>query len=253
MVLGLIVVAFAAGSSPDDVASRYLTGIAAQGAASHAAADVLTSADIQAALDVEGNKQLAGCDGTSSCLAEIAAALDADVVIHGSLLHVGNGLTLQLAAYDVKNASSAGRRTLSASTLEKLAPQVERSAAELIEPRATKIEAGAKIRVLVLDIDSRFAAPKLQEEPGRPISPLGIAGIAGTTLGLVGIGVAGWFVYVADDANVRISSASQTPAKQKELQTTVYSSLWTAAGLGAAGVVVAGAGVTALLLDAGVE
>ena len=54
---------------------------------------VVSSADLELMLGRERERQLLGCDAGSSCLTEIAAALDADEVVSSSVIRVSAGLT----------------------------------------------------------------------------------------------------------------------------------------------------------------
>ncbi len=76
---------------PDlDVDARHaslrdaLGQVVAQQAASVRGYELLSSAEVRAVLDQEANKQMAGCSATS-CLAELAEALDADLVVSGRI------------------------------------------------------------------------------------------------------------------------------------------------------------------------
>jgi len=77
------VVASALPPQPTD--ELMLAGMLAQGAAIDLRSDVLTSADLRNALDLEAQKQVASCNDEASCLAEIAQALDAHIVLSGNI------------------------------------------------------------------------------------------------------------------------------------------------------------------------
>ena len=55
--------------------------------------ELLSADEVRAVLDQEANKQLLGCDETS-CLAELAEALDAELVISGRIGETPDGATL---------------------------------------------------------------------------------------------------------------------------------------------------------------
>jgi hypothetical protein len=208
----LLISALCAAVTPVEAASRFLTGIAAQGAAANNNADVLTSSDLRTALDLEAQKQLASCSEGSSCMAEIASALDADVVVTGTLLAVGEGLTLQLAAYDAKKAASLGRRVLRAATVDAFAPELEKTARGFIDPLNVGRAAQKKLRVLVLDFDAGAAETVLGTPAKKPGSePSGPNWLSITGGGTAGIGllssIAGvTLLFFADGANVKIAA-----------------------------------------------
>jgi hypothetical protein len=55
-------------------------------AADDAGYDALSNQDIASVLDIEAAKQAAGCEGTSSCLAEIAGGMGASLVVTGTVV-----------------------------------------------------------------------------------------------------------------------------------------------------------------------
>jgi hypothetical protein len=244
--------------TPVEAASRFLTGIAAQGAATNPNADVLTSSDLKTALDLEAQKQLASCSESSSCMAEIAAALDADVVVTGTLLAVGEGLTLQLAAYDAKKAASAGRRVLRAATIDGFSTDLEATSRGFIEPLIAGRTAQKKLRVLVLDFDAAPAEPvlglparKVEPEPSKP-GWLSIVGGGTAGIGLVSSASGGILLFLADGANAAIAADPRPILKEqrdlaKQRDAVLYPGI---AALGG-GVLLAGIG-TGVFIYAGV-
>lgn len=163
--------------------ARLLTGLVASAAAEDARADVLTAADLKSALEVESQKQLLSCDASQSCLAEIAAALDAAVVISGSLGQLDDERLLQLSAFDAKKASSAGRQTARAATTKDLAAQAETAARKLVAQALSSTPAGTRLRILVLDIEA--VGGVVDPEPAAP-SPFGVLSVVGVGAGVVG-------------------------------------------------------------------
>jgi hypothetical protein len=226
--------------TPVESASRFLTGIAAQGAAENSNADVLTSGDLKTALDLEAQKQLASCGEGSSCMAEIASALDADVVVTGTLLAVGEGLTLQLAAYDAKKAASAGRRVLRAPTVDAFAAELEASTRGFIAPLLRERAEHKKLRVLVLDFDATPAESALNA-PAKPLEPqrskvrwLSLGGGGAAVAGVLGAAVGGVLLFAADGANAEMTTPPlPTLEKQRALATQRDAALYP--GLAAVG------------------
>lgn len=72
------------------------------------AVDVVTMDEIRTMLDVEAQRQLVGCD-EQSCLAEIADALGADVILTGSVAKVGDERLLGLARIEQRAAAVTQR------------------------------------------------------------------------------------------------------------------------------------------------
>jgi hypothetical protein len=218
MFPALSFVALLATAVPAESASRFLTGIAAQGAAANAGADVLTSTDLKTAFDLEAQKQLAACAEGSSCLAEIAQALDANIVISGTLLAVGEGLTLQLSAYDAKKAASAGRRVLRAPTVDAFADELEATTRGFLEPLLVGRAEPAKLRVLVLDIDTSPAAAALDPSLQTSASAVRWVQVAGGgvgTVGVLGALLGGTMLLVADQANAAMTTTPK-PTMQEQ-------------------------------------
>jgi len=181
--------------SPTPADAALLTGAAAQGAAGHAGADVVTSQDLKNALDLEAQKQMAACGEAASCLAEIAQALDAQVVVSASVATLDDDWVLQVSAYDARAASSAGRRTLQAPSRKELAAAAQQAGHDLIEPLLVGRTATEKLRVLVLDVVVAGGVPApVLDTAAAPSNFGGLAVAGGVVLGLgalaLGAGVA---------------------------------------------------------------
>ena len=252
MNVSVLLLALLAVATPDQAASRYLSGAAAEAAAADKGADVLTPADMRQALDLEAQKQLASCDAASSCMAELAAAMDARLMISGTVLAIGNEYTLQFVAYDVKRAASAARKSLRASSIQALGPEVARATNETLAEFRAASGSTERVRVLVLDFDVSGAVGGVELSQGAPggskVRWLPWVGAVAAVVGAAGLGTAGWFLFVADEANARMPTS--TPLQQKPLHATVESSLGMAAATGAVGVVGVGVGIAAFVLDA---
>jgi hypothetical protein len=70
-------------------------------------ASVIGMDEVRAMLDLEAQKQILGCGEEKSCLAEIAGAVGADVLIVGGLVDVGGETVLSLKRIDQKSAAVA--------------------------------------------------------------------------------------------------------------------------------------------------
>ncbi len=69
---------------------------------------VIASEDIRAMLELEAQKQLAGC-GDASCLAEIGGALGVEYLISGNIGLVGDAFLVQLTLIDIQTAEIRNR------------------------------------------------------------------------------------------------------------------------------------------------
>lgn len=90
-----------------------LSGILSAELAAYAALDVMSNADVKRLLELEGQKESVGC-GDASCLAEIAGAMGARLVVFGSLGKLGDKLIVHLNLYDSSKTASVGREFIEA-------------------------------------------------------------------------------------------------------------------------------------------
>lgn len=197
--------------SRDD--GQLLTSMVASAASSDARIDVLTATDLKKALDVEAGK-MALCDETSSsCFAELAAAMDASQVLHGSLGTLGTDVVLNLSLFDSSRATAVGRVTLKEHNVSALADRVEGGVSSLL----SRLPASSgRVRVLVLDLDV-VGAPS--SSPAPPSSPadgnnaggppvLSVVGAGVGVLGLAGLGIAAWQEVQLQDTLKAIRNAT---------------------------------------------
>lgn len=119
------------GVEPDVV--KTVSGLLAVELSRYDALDVLTSADIRRTLELETERQMAGCD-EASCLSEIAGALGADLVIYGDAGRLGSLLVVNLNLFDTRAVRSIGRVSVRADTLERLPELVRPKLADLLAP-----------------------------------------------------------------------------------------------------------------------
>jgi hypothetical protein len=122
---------------------------------------VLTSDELRTVLDQEAQKQLFGCD-ESSCLAEFAGALDADLLVSGQLdSSLAGATTLSLNLLNTKAIVTMNRVSLTWSGDPARLPELARAAAMLLlvekarRPRAAIALDGApeNVRVYIDDVD----------------------------------------------------------------------------------------------------
>jgi hypothetical protein len=91
---------------------------------------IVTSRDIALALGVERQRQLLGCD-TSGCMAELADALGADVLLRGDLVKSGSSYTLVVKVIRSLDGRELVSDTTRASTEEGVQDWIERNAARI--------------------------------------------------------------------------------------------------------------------------
>jgi len=99
--------------------------------------EVLSTRDIQSMLDTEAEKQAAGCDGNSSCLAEVAGALGAAVVVAGETTVLGSGFMVQLTMLEPHAARVLARGSARAATEEGIPDAARLAARSMMKPDNT--------------------------------------------------------------------------------------------------------------------
>lgn len=139
--------------------------------------EVVTAADIRAMTNVEASKQevAANCSVDDSCMAEIATALGADVIVHGSVGQLGSAYVVSVSLFDAAAAKALAREKVQADDLELLGAKVERAAARLADVYEGKT-------VAALDDDASLDVPLL------------IAGAATAVAGVFALAVGGLLV-----------------------------------------------------------
>lgn len=192
-MLALVVVLSLAAVAPPTVDdARVLTSIVATTFADHTATDVVTREDLRRAMDLESEKQQLGCDA-QSCLAEVAAAMGARLVVFGSLSVFDGAYALELSTFDAETAMSLGRNVIQAESLRALSTLVEQKVAKMRDEAVGKMAPTARVRVLVLDISlgSVQQVDPSSSPPPRTVSAWTWAGVGSGALGLVGLVVGG--------------------------------------------------------------
>jgi hypothetical protein len=111
---------------------------------------VRTASDVRGAMDLEAEKSAMGCD-TDSCLAEIAGAMGASYVAHGTVGSLGKTTLVTVSLYHHAKAKSLGRQRVQVEDRGKL-PQVM----------------DEMVKELVADIELVALAPDLKQEPTLP-------------------------------------------------------------------------------------
>lgn len=96
--------------------------------------DVISSADITAALGVERQRQLLGCS-EGSCMAEIGGALGASYLVHGTLAVLDQDSALTLSLVDDKGkALNQVRKLVKGKSADTLIPVIEELVPKLMAP-----------------------------------------------------------------------------------------------------------------------
>lgn len=247
-VLALLALSPAASAAVSPGEGALLTSLVANGAARDARFDVLTRDDVKNAIAAEADRQSLGC-AESSCLAELAGAMGARIVVYGSVGRLGDEMLMTLNLFDSDAARSGGRRVARGKTIGELSAVVEATTMELLEGflQQNTIAAGTRVRLLVLDLELRDvvadAPPTTTTTAEVPL--LGLAGVGVAVLGAVGLGVGAFsdVAAVGVDAEIRKPGVTQRQADALFTQRDAHgTTALIAYGIGAAAVAV-GAGV----------
>lgn len=200
---------------PSDVARSVDVLVA--GAAASDSVELIAQSDIKRLAELEANKAELGCE-TSSCLAEVAGALGAQLVLFGSVSKLAGATTVGLSLYD--NATGA----------------VLRETVTVDDDRALVREVPTRVRLLV--------ERATHGEPTPP-PPLPVGHLVG--VGAVAVGGAALLLgtVVATLNEVAIQDASALAATKRAAQEAGMTGVVIAAA--GAGIAVAG-GVVLLLV-----
>jgi len=87
--------------------------------------DVLSSADVRQVMAFEGEKQAVGCADDTSCLAEVAGAMGAGLVVFGQLGALGTQRVLTLNLFDAHEGRSEERVVIKAESVQGLGEQLD--------------------------------------------------------------------------------------------------------------------------------
>src|SRR5690349_5255837 len=115
-----------------------ITGLSAVILADDRRLDVLSGSDVKQMAALEGEKQAMGCTNDASCLAEVAGAMGAGLIVYGNGGKLGTLLNINLNLFDAAQARSVGRVAIQAKSLEelpeKLRPALQQLVASAIGP-----------------------------------------------------------------------------------------------------------------------
>lgn len=258
-VLGCARAADAAELSPSTFAT--LTSVITVALGRHENLDVLSSSDVRRAVELEGDKRALGCAEQTSCLAEVAGAMGARLVVFGQLGDLDGELVLTLNLYDSQSASAVGRALERAPDSRRLAAQLEGAVDRLLARTLSSLKAGERLRILVLDLEpgaptaapgpAEAAAATTSSDEPTPWLLYGAGATAGVAVLAVGVGAVLGGLNVAElDAGAKEPLAKKALEHDQAAQVlglganasflTSAAALVVAASLGAAHLVVGG-------------
>lgn len=115
-----------------------LTGLITAKLSRYPELETISGQDLKRLVDLEAQKQAAGCD-EAGCLAEMAGALGAQIVIFGQAGRLGGTLVVTLDAFDAQRGVAVARQPIEASDVGQLpalvGPAVDRLVAAAFQTR----------------------------------------------------------------------------------------------------------------------
>ena len=129
----------------DEQIARLIGDVIASSAEKRTDYVVTTGADLRKIADLETQKQAMGCDADASCLSEIADALGAKYVLHGSIGRLGGSYLVTMNVYDALRSLSVGRQTVQVEAAAQLPAAIEKSVAELLSTKKVSAEEQAPL------------------------------------------------------------------------------------------------------------
>jgi hypothetical protein len=189
------VAAAPAAANVDAGSARLLTEMVTVALADTGRFDVLSSADVQQALALEAEKQALGCSARD-CLAEIAGAMGARMVVFGQVGRLGEAYLLTLNVFDSEAATSVARAVAEAENIDGLRKQVTPTVQELLA-KITLPESAERPKLLVLDLSVSGAEVEPAPEPAPAFPVLLVAGGATAVAGVAAVATGGVLGYFA--------------------------------------------------------
>jgi hypothetical protein len=205
--------------------------------------DVITPADIGAALGLDKERQLMGCS-EDGCLAEIGGALGADYIVHGELASMSKDTLFTLTLTDkAGHAVNQVGGIVKGKEAENLVEAVDLDVPKLVKPLRDAGKLGpAPAAPASADAAVTQSTPQAAPSPSHLPSYLLIGGGAVLLAGSLGLGL------VANGNFNTIKSDVQSGTPPGNLRSTETWQAWTSTGLMAGGVIAAGVGVALLFL-----
>ena len=154
--------------------------------------DVIANADMRRMVELEGARQQSGCSD-ASCLAEIAGALGARLVVFGSVGKLGTATVVNLNLFDSVTAQSTGREFVQVKDPSELPRVLPGRVRSLL--KRTYAEASLALPAEQL-ISAEVPAPASAERGPLPAILLA-SGVGGVVVGgvLAGVGLWPMFAY----------------------------------------------------------
>ena len=109
----------------------------------YAQLDVMSSVDIKRLVDLEAQKQSAGCDA-GACLSELAGAMGAELVFFGQAGKLGSTIVLTLNVFDAKKNEAVGRQPIEARDISQIPDLVGPAVDRMVQPLFESLRVGGQ-------------------------------------------------------------------------------------------------------------
>ena len=151
----------------EDIVS-IITDLISTELTTHEEFEIITGADMRQMAELEAERQSLGCMDDSSCLAELAGAMGARLVVYGSVGKLGKNIIISLNLFDSEKAKSAGRENIRATTLDTLPDQIPPAVAKLVSKFSEEHKAQKTVRVAKAEPVPPPPAPEKAETQPQP-------------------------------------------------------------------------------------
>ena len=209
-------------------------------------ASVIGMDEVRAMLDLEAQKQMLGCGEEQSCLAEVAGAVGADVLIVGGIVDIGGEIVVGLKRIDQKSAS------VTQQTSQRLQAGNGEEVLAAVGPAVEKLFPDLPLRAG----EQRGVSPEMALRLNPPPVPVWAfvttSAVAGAALAGTGVTLGLWALAQGSYADLA-EQARQAPVAGKELKQRengmlgAETTMWIFAG--ASGALVASAGALVPFVD----
>jgi hypothetical protein len=237
------------------VDDRAVTTMIAEVASTAPNTEVVTTADVNQLLELQGQKQAAGCaDDSDSCVAELATALGAELVIRGELGMLDGGRRLNITVLNTTRIGATRRAFLQAPSTTALADELKQRLPALIAGARTT---DGTVRIFVVDVAENDPQIVDRNTPSAPSAPLPwqvpVGGVLGG-VGVVGLGAAVVAEVVVGGLNTSLASTGADELDQVAAVAALSTrDQWALAGkvgwiVGAVGVAAGGAVLASSLM-----
>jgi hypothetical protein len=161
--------------------------------------EILTNEDIRRLMEVEVDRSRLACDMDSSCIAEVASAMGADLTMYGDVGRLGDTYVINLHLLDGSTGSAVSRTTVSADDLSDVPGKLDAGISELLTP-------------LGIETGHEESPAERASDDAVPWVPIAVGGVGAVLLVAGGVVLAvGGFAF--GDYSSQLQTADQLAAE----------------------------------------